>query len=607
MRSLLSRRTVVAVVLFACGWSALVAWRHLNGEWRGEADTLIERADALAFDLVHQLYPARGHADVVVVRIDAATIDRFGEAGRLTRPRIAELVAKLWDAQVKTLAVDVLFAGSGSIAADLTLARALNGGPSVIAAALVADEAGTRIVEAAPLVRGAALSGTVNIATDVRGAPHALPLLIEANGAVLSALPMAAAALFREATPQLSSDTVAIGEARIALDGGGRLPLRSLPRVDRVSAACILVNDCREAVRGQLVFVGYDAPAVGDRFPSPFSRSVAGVEVLAGAASQLLGEARLIRNRSTAMTTAVAGIVLALVGAGLFVLLPVGTAALCTLATFAVWIATVAALMAFDWAVSPLVPIVAAAPPALVAAVASLRAHNRHEAELSRSARSLSAYLPAGFADLVVQGSERIARPRTVEATVLFADIASHTEMVHDLGPEHAALVIEAFQQLVAEAALPGNGVVMNYMGDGALVAFGLLDDEPCHAGSAAAAIAATERLRREATELLSEIAGRTMYVRCGIACGPVMVSTTGHDRYRQIGLTGDAVNLASRLQDVAKEEGAAVAAHGLPSDGSFAADGLSAPDRRVERNVRSFEETMTILLWNRRDGVATR
>ena len=64
---------------------------------------------------------------------------------------------------------------------------------------------------------------------------------------------------------------------------------------------------------------------------------------------------------------------------------------------------------------------------------------------------------------------------------------------------------------------------------------------------------------------------------RIGIHFGPVVLSRLGDDRQQQVSVTGDSVNLASRLMEIAKAQGASIVA---------TADVLSALNARPERDA---------------------
>jgi len=97
--------------------------------------------------------------------------------------------------------------------------------------------------------------------------------------------------------------------------------------------------------------------------------------------------------------------------------------------------------------------------------------------------------------------------------------------------------------------------MVVNYMGDGVLAAFGLPAAE---ADDAARALIAVERLRASVAAWLSDLpsaAKDRLDFRIGAHFGPVVISRLGSPTHQQITVSGDTVNVASRLLEVAKQQ----------------------------------------------------
>ncbi len=110
-------------------------------------------------------------------------------------------------------------------------------------------------------------------------------------------------------------------------------------------------------------------------------------------------------------------------------------------------------------------------------------------------------------------------------------------------------------QTLVEGEVTAHGGVVITYMGDGVLAVFGL--PKP-RSDDAARALAAVEALRFSMTAWLAELppaARDRLDFRIGLNYGPAILSRLGSPTQQQITATGDTVNVASRLLEVAKEQ----------------------------------------------------
>src|SRR3989449_2949651 len=137
--------------------------------------------------------------------------------------------------------------------------------------------------------------------------------------------------------------------------------------------------------------------------------------------------------------------------------------------------------------------------------------------------------------------------------TVLFADIAGSTAIAERLDPEDwTTLVGEAFQRMNGTVERYG-GTIARLMGDGVLAFFGAPtahEDDP-------------ERAVRCGLDLVRAIEGldaskhlpqaETFKVRVGINTGPVVVGVVGTESASEYTAMGDAVNVAARMQALAR------------------------------------------------------
>lgn len=173
---------------------------------------------------------------------------------------------------------------------------------------------------------------------------------------------------------------------------------------------------------------------------------------------------------------------------------------------------------------------------------------------------------PASGEELVVRSQLAVRRRRQSSAldakvserrelTALFCDVRGFTAMTGTLDPEWVVEVLNGlFDRLVADVEGQG-GVVDKFLGDGLLAFFGLGTNlgEAKELGAIRAAlsmVASTTAYGRESLVL----EGRELGVGIGIASGEVVVAPVGSRSLRQVTAIGDAVNLASRLQAIARE-----------------------------------------------------
>ncbi len=183
-------------------------------------------------------------------------------------------------------------------------------------------------------------------------------------------------------------------------------------------------------------------------------------------------------------------------------------------------------------------------------------------------------------------------------ATVLFCDLRSFTAYSELHGPEEAVSTLNAFFTVTTAWVRECGGIIDKFIGDAALVVFGLLDDDRSPASVQRAAAAGMrcalglEDKLRELNAQRREDGKQELSLTIAIHSGEVVAGTIGSlDRYEYT-VVGDTVNVAARLQQSAKEYGGVVAsadAYSLARAGGF------------EAPVRS---TDSVMLRGRREPV---
>ena len=160
------------------------------------------------------------------------------------------------------------------------------------------------------------------------------------------------------------------------------------------------------------------------------------------------------------------------------------------------------------------------------------------------------------------------------DAAVLFADIRGFTALSERLAADDVVRMLNEYFGEMVEEVFRNDGIVDKFLGDGLCAVFApsAPGTRDCCARAIACAIGMTERLaglngRRVAR---GEPALR---IGVGIHAGRMIAGTIGSSRRMEYTHIGDAVNLASRIEGLTKEAGAAV----LVSDVAFARAGGEA------------------------------
>jgi len=130
------------------------------------------------------------------------------------------------------------------------------------------------------------------------------------------------------------------------------------------------------------------------------------------------------------------------------------------------------------------------------------------------------------------------------QVTILFADIAGFTRLSTERDAEDVHAMLNEYVAAVDGVVQRYGGTVDKHIGDAVMAVFGAPvahSDDP-------------ERAVRAALDIHAAVAALEppQAVHVGIASGEVVASGTGSDQHREYTVTGDSVNLASRLQDLA-------------------------------------------------------
>lgn len=141
----------------------------------------------------------------------------------------------------------------------------------------------------------------------------------------------------------------------------------------------------------------------------------------------------------------------------------------------------------------------------------------------------------------------------------MFLDIRGFTSMSESMSPETLSRFLSGFRAHVLDVADRHGGIVDKFVGDGALVLFGIDGDRQDVAGSALkAAIDITRITRARASEHQ-----KGLRLAVGLHWGEVVVGAIGDDRRLEFTVVGNAVNEASRLEAVAKVKDMALVVSG--------------------------------------------
>ena len=466
------------------------------------------------------------------------------------------------------------------------------------------------------LMDSAASGGYFNAITDEDGVVRSVPLVSEFQGAVYESF---ALAVFRQlfgasslepgfpptrflptGYQGLESVVIRQGDARLHIPVDHRvsslIPFRGPggPKGGSfryVSAADVLQGRLTAgSLQEKIVLVGTTAPGLLDLRVTPVGNAYPGVEAHANLISGFL-DGRTYHRPDYALgyeltVVVVCGLLLAL-------LLPVLSAAR-ALSLSAALLASVVGLNFWLYLGHGLVLPLASALVMVISAF-SLNMAYGYFAE-SRSKRELAhlfgTYVPPELVDEMVKNPDAYSMQATArELTVMFCDMRGFTRLSETLPPEQLQDMLNRVFSRLTGIIRDHRGTIDKYMGDCIMAFWGAPVTTPDHAPLAVrAALAMTAALKA----INADHAARGLPpigLGLGLNTGNMLVGDMGSDIRRSYTVIGDAVNVAARLEALARVYGVdiVVGDHTRAQSDEFAWQEL---DRVV---VKGREEALTI------------
>ncbi len=184
-----------------------------------------------------------------------------------------------------------------------------------------------------------------------------------------------------------------------------------------------------------------------------------------------------------------------------------------------------------------------------------LRMLHRVIVDREEQGETLSRLLPGGVADMLRQEGRRIGETEDLVVTVLMSDIRGYSGIAEQSEPSRLAGQLNVHRAEMNRAIIDNGGTVMQFVGDAVMACFGAPVAQDDHADRAlAAAVSMLERQRAVNARWLDE--GLPPFgLGIGLSTGPVAAALLGSEDRVEYTLVGDTVNLAQRLQDLARPE----------------------------------------------------
>jgi adenylate cyclase len=612
-------QNIVAVVLAGL-WGLGVYVAHSRGRLHS-----LDRAEAGLAGYRLILRGVRTPPDLVtIVEIDDAAVRRLG-GSPLTRFDLARIVETVVRMKPKVIALDFLLVDKGPADGDDALANSLGAASTVIAAAAIFSRSRQVIpvqdeqdpLSGLPKAEGFLLPlkvfadqaqvGIVNMTRDQTGTPVAIPMLFRSDDGIAMSFPLRVAALATGAEPLIEPERLVLGGLSIPTDADHALPIAFYgPRrtIRTIGADALLSGEADPAaIQGRIVVIGTTLIGVGDIFPTPFE-PLPGMEVMATAITHLMAGDVVLRDRTV---RTVDGLVCTLLPMMLVALLAWrrSVAGLLAAASLVViWIG--ASTLAFSSGIwlSAALPIAATAPPAIFFGAVQLLSGRRRAQYFAKRSQLLEEFQAPVIQQWLTANPNFLAEPVRQNAAIVFIDLSGFTALSEALGPARMRELLKGFHALVDDEVTACGGMITSFQGDGAMILFGLPE---ATSYDATKAVECAARLCVGAARWLASLPqalGSKLGYKVGAHYGIIVASRLGGMSHHHITATGDTVNVASRLMEVAAHHGAEIAVSDelLRAAGSdcalFDQGELTGPH---ETPIRGRSGSLAIWLWRSR------
>lgn len=309
-----------------------------------------------------------------------------------------------------------------------------------------------------------------------------------------------------------------------------------------------------QSLRGRIVLVGTSVPGLADLRPTPVNANLPGVQTHATLLGALLDER--VPHVPAWSRPVEALFLLALTGC----MWPLARLSLRTAAVWAL-VAVVSLVAANAWAWDArhwALPL--ASSLLLVMGLFGWRVVHGlvwEQRERRRIETLFGQYVPP---ELVARMSRDAAhydmQGRSAELTVLFADLRGFTRLSESLPPAELAELMNDFFSAMAEIVRQHKGTLDKYIGDSVMAFWGAPVADPAHARHAVAAALSMQAALPGLNQRFAQRGWPALALSIGINSGTMVVGDLGSRHRRAYTVMGDAVNVASRLEELTSSFG---------------------------------------------------
>ena len=166
----------------------------------------------------------------------------------------------------------------------------------------------------------------------------------------------------------------------------------------------------------------------------------------------------------------------------------------------------------------------------------------------------LGRYVPEQLVDRIVrrEADMRLGGDRRA-ITVLFADVVGFTPLAERLAPEATVAILNELFTILTEIVFKHGGTVDKFVGDCVMAFWGAPDDQPDHVRRALEAAEDMQSWLETGNERWKQRHGVTIQLAIGVHTGEAVVGNIGSEKRMEYTVIGGVVNLAARLEAIAR------------------------------------------------------
>ena len=169
---------------------------------------------------------------------------------------------------------------------------------------------------------------------------------------------------------------------------------------------------------------------------------------------------------------------------------------------------------------------------------------------------ALGRYLPGRLVDRIAAREQTLALGGERRAiTVLFADVAGFTPLAEKQPPEVVVTILNQLFTILTEIVFRHGGTVDKFIGDCVMAFWGAPDDQRDHAARALAAAEEMQSWIETSNENWQRSFGVDIQLAIGVNTGEAVVGNFGSETRMEYTAIGDAVNVAARLEAMARPQ----------------------------------------------------